>query len=147
MRRVEIHLHIDSLQTRHHVMRDGESPFRFHSGFSSTDAVNGWKQVSEIGADTDEEIEQEKAERLESTKAYWEKFLQPYAETRIVQDGVHHVAHPVETGIGYGGKKFRINWLNKDLAPSICTLSTQGRIPVWMRSQMPDNAIISEVEA
>ncbi len=146
IRRIEIHLHIDTLQTRHHVLREGECPLRFHSGFSQADVDNGWKQVREIGADSDEEIERKKAEVVASAKQYWEALLREYAEVRVVQDGVHHVSHPIETGIGYNGRTFRIHWLDSSLAPSVCTLSTQGRIPAWMRDQMPDNAQIAEHE-
>lgn len=147
LRRVEIHLHIDSLTARHHVMREGESPLRFHSGFNQADADNGWKQVREVGVETEQDIEREKAEVIGSARQYWEDLLRECAEVRVVQGGVHHVAHPVETGIGYNGRTFRIHWLDSRLAPSICTLSTQGRIPAWMRDKMPDNAVISEAAA
>lgn len=146
-RRVEIHLHVDTLQTRHHILRDGESPFRFHSGFSQADVGNGWKQVSEIGASSDEEIETAKAEAVAFSKQYWEDLLERCAHVRVVQRGMHHVAHPVGVGIGFNGQAFRIHWLDSSLAPTVCNLSAQGPIPAWMRDKMPDNAIISEVAA
>ena len=43
-------------------------------------------------------------------------------------------------GIDFEGTAFRVEWLAVDQEPSVCNLSTQGRIPVRMRINLPDNA-------
>lgn len=146
--RIEIHLHHDSLQARHHILLHDESPFRFHSGFSSDDAEAGWKQVTQINvSDTDAAvIEETKKEFIDHAKEYWGDLFSASDEIRVVLNGEHLTAHDPDTGIGFGVALFRVVWIDSTREPLLCTLLAQGRIPTWLRTALVDNAVsITEV--
>lgn len=139
---VEIHINDDTRETRHCFT---EQPLRIHAGFTREDAAAGWRQVLAFTASptADAEslarIEQAKSNALEQMVAYWTG-LAGADVLRVIRNGQHYVAHELGVGIGFGGGAFRVEWLAPDREPTVCNLSVQGRIPVWMRDKLPDNA-------
>lgn len=144
-RYVEIHIHADTQQVRH-CLTDFP-PFRIHSGFTVEDAGAGWRQVKAFFADKcfdlDVKIELAKEESLAHLRSYWQELAEAPVR-RVIRDGEHYVMHELGEGIGFGGRAFRIGWLTPGQEPTICNLSGQGRIPVWMRTRLPDNARVIE---
>lgn len=136
---VEIHINDDTRETRHCYT---EQPLRFHAGFSREDAAAGWRQVLAFGLgaspDATARIERAKAEALERLDSYWSE-LADAPVRRVILKGEHYVTHELGVGIGFGGQAFRVEWLAPDQEPTVCNLSAQGRIPVWMRDKLPDN--------
>lgn len=141
MRYAEIHIHDDSLQTRH-CFTDYE-PFRIHPGFTFADMDAGWRQTKAFFADRHPDlhnaIELAKVESLEHLRSYWESLAKQPVE-RVIHKGQHFVIHELGLGIGFGGRAFTIEWLDADRPPTTCNLSSQGRVPSWMRDKLPDNA-------
>lgn len=139
---VEIHLNDDTRETRHCFT---EEPLRIHAHFTHEDAAAGWRQVLAFSAspnpdaDTFARIERAKSDAVAQLVAYWND-LAGADILHVIHDGEHFVAHELGVGIGFGGGAFRVAWLAPDREPTVCNLSAQGRIPVWMRDKLPDNA-------
>lgn len=145
---VEIHLHDDTLQARTCRVTYGQN-FRFHNGFTEEDAAAGWRQCKALSADglSDADIAREEAEIVEFQKAYWRDLAARRSADAVIVRGEHYVAHELGTGIGFGGRAFRVTWLSAERPPLLCNLSAQGRVPARMRDQLPDNASsIAEVD-
>lgn len=138
----EIHLHADTQQVRVYQLQKDERPLRFHAGFSQADIDAGWTQTRAFGAEglTDSAIEREKAEVLDGHKAYWLDLAQLDDSRRVVEQGHHYFMHELGEGIGFGGRAFRVVWLDQSRSVALCNLSSQGPVPAWMRDRLPDNA-------
>lgn len=145
---VEIHLHDDTLQTRSCRVTYAQN-FRFHNGFTQDDAATGWRQCKAVSAAglNEADIAREEAEIVEFQKAYWRDLAARHAADAVIVRGEHYVAHELGIGIGFGGRAFRVIWLSAERPGLLCNLSAQGRVPAWMRDQLPDNAAsIAEVD-
>lgn len=146
--RIVFYLNDDALETRHAFVPLEQDAFGFHEGYTPEDRSRGWRAVSSGGAFyySPAQIEEAHKEHVANAKRYWLDLLQNHAASRVVVDGIHYVAHPVETGHGFYGSRFLINWLDAGIAPTVCNLSEQGKVPAWLRQQLPDNATISSIE-
>lgn len=144
---IVFYLNEDTLETKHIFLSRDKNPFEFNEFYTDEDKKLGWKPQSAANAFfySASRIEEEHANNVAFSKRYWSEYLVEVASNRVVENGIHYVAHPVETGTGFGGERFLINWLNADLAPSICNLSYQGKVPAWIRAEIPDNAQITRV--
>ncbi|MDF6406813.1 hypothetical protein NMT76_25070, partial [Escherichia coli] len=71
---------------------------------------------------------------------YWAELAEATDIQRVICQGVHYNWDALGQGIGFGGQAFRVEWLDADREPTECNLFAQGRIPVWMREKLPDNA-------
>lgn len=137
---IEFQLHEDTLQVRTHL-HDSFPGFRFHDGFSRQDSESGWTQEKACDADmTPAEVEAQKSEIIAGHKQYWNNLATTCKDSRVVIGGSHYVWHTLGTGSGFGGASFKVCWLDADKEPLICNLSAQGRVPAYMRSEIPDNA-------
>lgn len=143
--RIVFYLNEDTLETRHAFMSMKDDPFAFSAHYTAEDVQCGWKAQSSSSAFdyTPEAIEAQHQDNVEFTRNYWTNLLDTVSECRVVHNGIHYVAHPSGVGRGFGGRQFRINWLDAALAPTVCNLSVQGKVPLWMRDRIPDNAIIT----
>ncbi len=141
-RAVEIHIHDDRGEARH---RFTDQPLRFHAGFAAEDAAAGWRQAVAfyVFAVSDEDlakqIDQAKARALDQLVSYW-RDLAAAPVLRVIHKGEHYTRHELGKGIGFAGEVFRVEWLAADQEPTVCNLFAQGRIPTWMRDELPDNA-------
>lgn len=141
-RSVEIHIHDDRGEARHCFT---DQPLRFHAGFTAEDAAAGWRQAVAFYAfagsaeDLDKQIDRAKADALDQLTSYW-RDLAAAPVRRVIYQGQHYTRHELGEGIGFGGEAFRVVWLDAEQEPTVCNLFVQGRIPVWMRDKLPDNA-------
>lgn len=140
---IEIHLNLNTLEARHCLTTD---PLRYHDGFSEADSDAGWKQVSAVSAEgvTEAQIESMKAQAIANHRAFWIDLTTTHKDTSIIANGNHFVAHELGTG-GFSGSRFNVAWLDPARSPLICNMSTQGRIPGWLRPHLPDNASVTEL--
>lgn len=143
---VEIHLNEDTRETRHCFV---DFTFRIHEGFTLEDVESGWRQVQAfyVNQNTDAEvirrIEKLKQEAVTELESYWNDLADADDVERVIHNGVHYTQHPIVKGIrfaGFGNQAFRVDWLASDREPTICNLFAQGRIPMWLRDKLPDNA-------
>ncbi len=140
---VEIHINNDTRETRHCFT---EQPLRIHAGFTHQDAAAGWRQVLAFSssptpdADTLARIERAKSDAVSQLESYWAELAEATDIQRVICQGVHYTWDSLGQGIGFGGQAFRVEWLDADREPTECNLFAQGRIPVWMREKLPDNA-------
>lgn len=83
------------------------------------------------------------ADAIVSDRAFW---LDLTARVdSIISNGEHYVAHELGGG-GFNGRAFRVDWIDTSRSPLICNLSGQGKIPVWLRPKLPDNANITSLD-
>lgn len=140
MPNVQFLLHDDTLATRHVLLGPNDDIVHFHPGYTREDWEAGWRSVKGEWVDDEATLPQMVAEVAASSRQYWEDLVQRDPLTRIVLDGCHHTLHELGTTAGYGGKVFEVRWLDPSRAPAIGHLWQQGRIPAWVRPQLPDNA-------
>ena len=135
---VEIQLNTNTLATRH-VFTLG--PLQLHLSQADIDA--GWTSVVAYqGGDAfpPGEIEKMEADAAAQHRAYWEQLATGQGDRRVVVGGHHFVAHDFGVGTGFGGEVFRVQWHDGGRVPLTCHLSAQGKVPGWLRPQLPDNA-------
>lgn len=145
---LEIHLNRDTLETRHCYVRQ-DMCLRFHDGFTEADMEAGWTHTLACYAEDFSEVQIEaiKARAAAFHQTYWRELMSTHSTTRVVRNGEHFVVHEVGTSPGFGGRIFKVDWFDKGRVPTVCNLSGQGTVPAWLRDELPDNAVITEVEA
>jgi len=145
---VEIHLNCDTLDARHcYVAR--EKCLGFHEGFTNADLSASWYQTFASPADafTEAQIQAFKGWTQEAYKTYWRNLIASRRDQHVVYEGTHFVLHEAGARLGYGGPVYKVDWFDKRRAPTLCNLADQRKVPAWLRAELPDNAVISEVGA
>jgi hypothetical protein len=89
---------------------------------------------------TDGDIDFAMAEVAAFQERYWLNLAKNHKQDRVVCNGNHYVMHELGKGCGFGGAGFRVIWLDVSKPAAHCNLSAQGRVPMWMREHIPDNA-------
>lgn len=143
-RYLELHYHADTRKVRTYLLslEGNEEPLRFHAGFCQADMDAGWRQVKAIDASrlTAGDIDFAMAEVAAFQDRYWLDLAKAHKHDRVVCNGLHYTMHELGKGCGFGGKGFRVIWLDASKPPAHCNLSAQGRVPLWIRDRIPDNA-------
>lgn len=141
---VEIQLNDNTLEARHRLI-DGFG-FCIQEGEADSDA--GWRRVVAFPAHgvSNDEIEARKAEAIHNSRTFWLTLIEQQQGCSIIADGSHYTSHELGVGIGFYGEVFRVEWLDTSRPALVCNLSTQGKIPGWLRPQCPDNATISNLD-
>lgn len=143
---VEIQLNRDTLEVRHVVTT---SPLRKHAGFTSTDLEAGWEQISACPADglTESDIDLLKSKAVARSREFWLDLASSNPKERVVVDGEHYTLHEAGVGIGFDGDVFTVVWLDQTRPQVRANLSYQGKVPGWLRENLPDNAVITDRRA
>lgn len=143
---VDILINEDTLQTRY-CYSEVEPP-RFHEGFSNADHDAGWRRALTLCAAevTGAQLQLELVNARARLQGYWQELAERAPEARVVANGRHYTIHPLGEGVGFGGRAFEVRRRGESQAPFVCNLSAQGKVPAWIRAQLPDSADIAELD-